>query len=54
MASGLKERRRPEVFVRGLPCHGDHGQGGQYDGKSVGAINDPDFGSDQRPPCVAA
>ena len=28
-------------------CHGDHGQGGRYggrsDGKSVGAINDPDF-----------
>jgi cytochrome c oxidase cbb3-type subunit 3 len=37
-AEGLK------VFARACAsCHGDHGQGGQHDGKSVGAINDPDF-----------
>jgi cytochrome c oxidase cbb3-type subunit 3 len=37
-----------KVFARACAsCHGDHGQGGQYggksDGKSVGAINDPDY-----------
>jgi cytochrome c oxidase cbb3-type subunit 3/ubiquinol-cytochrome c reductase cytochrome c subunit len=33
-----------KVFARACAaCHGDHGQGGQYEGKSVGAINDPDF-----------
>jgi cytochrome c oxidase cbb3-type subunit 3/ubiquinol-cytochrome c reductase cytochrome c subunit len=33
-----------KVFARACAaCHGEHGQGGQYEGKSVGAINDPDF-----------
>jgi len=33
-----------KVFAQACAtCHGDHGQGGQYEGKSVGAINDPDF-----------
>jgi cytochrome c oxidase cbb3-type subunit 3 len=37
-----------KVFARACAsCHGDHGQGGRYggrsDGESVGAINDPDF-----------
>jgi mono/diheme cytochrome c family protein len=32
------------VFARACaPCHGDHGQGGRYGGKTVGAVNDPDF-----------
>jgi len=37
-----------KTFARACAsCHGEHGQGGRYgarsDGKSVGAINDPDF-----------
>jgi cytochrome c oxidase cbb3-type subunit 3/ubiquinol-cytochrome c reductase cytochrome c subunit len=33
-----------KVFARACAaCHGDHGQGGQSEGTSVGAINDPDF-----------
>jgi cytochrome c oxidase cbb3-type subunit 3/ubiquinol-cytochrome c reductase cytochrome c subunit len=33
-----------KVFARACAaCHGDHGQGAVYQGKSVGAINDPDF-----------
>jgi mono/diheme cytochrome c family protein len=33
-----------KVFARACAsCHGNHGQGGQYDRKSVGAINDPNF-----------
>jgi cytochrome c oxidase cbb3-type subunit 3/ubiquinol-cytochrome c reductase cytochrome c subunit len=33
-----------KVFARACAtCHGDHGQGGRHEGKSVGAINDPDF-----------
>ena len=33
-----------KVFARACAsCHGDRGQGRQSDGKSVGAINDPDF-----------
>jgi len=33
-----------KVFARACAsCHGDHGRGGQYGGKTVGAINDPDF-----------
>jgi cytochrome c oxidase cbb3-type subunit 3/ubiquinol-cytochrome c reductase cytochrome c subunit len=33
-----------KVFARACAaCHGDHGQGGEYQGKSAGAINDPDF-----------
>jgi cytochrome c oxidase cbb3-type subunit 3/ubiquinol-cytochrome c reductase cytochrome c subunit len=33
-----------EVFARACAaCHGDHGRGGQHDGKTVGAINDQDF-----------
>jgi cytochrome c oxidase cbb3-type subunit III len=37
-----------EVFAKACAsCHGRHGEGGRYggltDGKSVGAINDPDF-----------
>jgi cytochrome c oxidase cbb3-type subunit 3/ubiquinol-cytochrome c reductase cytochrome c subunit len=32
------------VFARACAsCHGDLGQGGKYEGKSVGPINDPDF-----------
>jgi mono/diheme cytochrome c family protein len=32
------------VFARACACcHGDQGQGGQSDGKPVGALNDPDF-----------
>src|SRR5262249_50194323 len=32
------------VFARACAsCHGDHGQGGRYGGKTVGAVNDPDF-----------
>jgi cytochrome c oxidase cbb3-type subunit III len=32
------------VFARACAsCHGDQGRGGQYGGKRVGAINDPDF-----------
>ena len=33
-----------KVFARACAsCHGDRGQGGEHDGKRVGAINDPDF-----------
>jgi cytochrome c oxidase cbb3-type subunit III len=33
-----------KVFARACAsCHGDDGEGGTSDGKSVGAINDPDF-----------
>jgi mono/diheme cytochrome c family protein len=33
-----------KVFARACAsCHGDHGHGGEYDGKPVGAINDLDF-----------
>jgi mono/diheme cytochrome c family protein len=32
------------VFARACAsCHGDHGQGGLYGDKTVGAVNDPDF-----------
>jgi mono/diheme cytochrome c family protein len=41
--TGNQEEGR-KVFARACaPCHGEHGQGGRYEGKSVGAINDPDF-----------
>jgi cytochrome c oxidase cbb3-type subunit 3 len=41
-AGSIEEGLR--VFARACAsCHGDHGQGGQSDRKSVGAINDPDF-----------
>jgi mono/diheme cytochrome c family protein len=33
-----------KVFARACAsCHGDHGQGGHYQDKSVGSINDPDY-----------
>jgi mono/diheme cytochrome c family protein len=46
-ASGNKDEGA-KVFARACACcHGDHGQGGRYggktDGKSIGAINDPVF-----------
>src|SRR5262249_12655152 len=46
-AAGKKEEGG-KVFARACAsCHGDHGQGGRYggktDGRSVGAINHPDF-----------
>src|SRR5262249_32643792 len=41
--AGNQEQGRA-VFARACAsCHGDRGQGGQYGGKSVGAISDPDF-----------
>jgi cytochrome c oxidase cbb3-type subunit III len=43
-AGGANKEEGLKVFARACAsCHGDHGQGGQYDGRSVGAINDPDF-----------
>jgi mono/diheme cytochrome c family protein len=33
-----------KVFAQACAsCHGDHGQGGRYDGNPVGAVNDTDF-----------
>jgi mono/diheme cytochrome c family protein len=47
-AGAASKERGLEVFVRACAtCHGDRGQGGHYagqpEGRSVGAISDPDF-----------
>jgi mono/diheme cytochrome c family protein len=41
--SGAREGGAAAFARACASCHGDQGQGGQYDGKSVGGINDPAF-----------
>jgi mono/diheme cytochrome c family protein len=41
--AGIKEEGLKVFALACASCHGDHGQGGQSEGESAGAINDPDF-----------
>ena len=41
--AGDKEAGSDVFMMACASCHGEQGEGGEYRGKSVGAINDPDF-----------